>query len=153
MKLFIILIASFFLIAGCGNDDDKDDDSSTSDSNAKETALGGDATVTDATLPVLASCIQIDDSYDDLKTGSFDCQQVYPYHCSNCELSSSVDENGNTNVMMTYICNDSTGKNPSNDSIAIYEKTLIPKLGISCTKVAEQETTDPPATTEQTSNL
>jgi len=89
MKLLIILIASFFLIAGCGNDDDKDDDSSTSDSNAKETALGGDAT-----LPVLASCIQIDDSYDDLKTGSFDCQQVYPYHCSNCELSSYVDENG-----------------------------------------------------------
>jgi len=148
MKLFISLIASFFLVVGCGDNDTKEG-SSTEDSSTKETGQEGeqqmtpegdatvaDATVADATanLQVLANCTQSDGSSLDLTVGSFDCPQVASYDCTVCELSSSVAMNGNTNVILAYTCTGSSGSVGLTDTA-----NLIQQLGITCSKVAEQQ--------------
>ena len=118
MKLFISLIASFFLIAGCGG-------------NEEETRAGD----TDTSIPVLANCTQSDGSTLDLLAGSFDCPQVASYNCSVCRLNSSVAMNGNTNVILAYTCTDSIGSVGLTDAAS-----FIQQLGITCSKAAEIET-------------
>ena len=118
MKLFISLIASFFLIAGCGGEGEE------------ETRAGN----TDTSIPVLANCTQSDGSTLDLLAGSFDCPQVASYNCSVCRLDSSVAMNGNTNVILAYTCTDSIGSVGLTD-----EASFIEQLGITCSKAAEIE--------------
>ena len=154
MKLFISLIAIFFLIVGCGDNDEKED-SPTEDSNTEKTVQEGeqqmtpegdatvadttvaDTTVADATanLPVLANCTQSDGSSLDLTVGSFDCPQVASHNCSVCGLNSSVAMNGNTNVILAYTCSGSRSGSVGLTDAA----SFIQQLGITCSKVAEQE--------------
>ena len=165
MKLFISLIAIFFLIAGCGGEGEEETGSgdekvvgdgenpdgenlAQSDSNSVSVTcvpheiIGSGS----ATVPVP---IQGESNLELTQSGAFDCPQVASYDCTRCELT--VSPSGATSIH--YSC---TGQGAG--SVAVRSGTFIAQIGMSCTKneveevveeTVEAEGTEAEQTTDQ----
>jgi len=133
MKLFISLIASFFLITACSDN---------SDTNGEESPTTTSDTPEEEITPVQTSvtCVPHERNEENIpvpiaggthleltQSGVFDCPQAESYDCTRCELS--VSSSGATSIH--YSC---TGQG-SAGSVAVRSGTFIAQIGMSCTKM------------------
>ena len=155
MKLFISLIAIFFLIAGCGDEGEEEtgagDDTVVGDGENPE-ANEADEAVDEATDPevenladsgsnsVSVTCVPHErvasnapvqipgDNLELTQSGEFDCPQVAPYNCSSCELRVNSSSGSAT---IYYVCTGIAG--PAIVRSASRNGTFIRQIGMSCT--------------------